>query len=94
MITDDMLHENLARAFERLPPAGTDRRRRLGAFLVGIAGALAAGTALGVLGRRRARTRGREAAMDDALDATFPASDAVAHGEGATPGPPSPRERP
>jgi hypothetical protein len=68
----------LGRTFERLDAADRGRASLLGGFLVGVAGVLAAGTLL----RRRGRSRAagaREAAIDDAVEASFPASDPPSH---------------
>lgn len=72
--------EKLGRAFEQLPPAAEGRGRLLGGFLVGVAGAVTAGTLLRRFTRRRAEAEREERALDGALEGTFPASDPPALG--------------
>jgi hypothetical protein len=71
----------LGRAFEELPEAAPSRGRLLGGFALGVAGALAAGTLLESLRRRRAARREDDAAVDRAGEDSFPASDAPAFAE-------------
>ena len=68
--------ENVGRAFARLPDTAEGRARLLGGFAAGVAGVVATGTIMRVLGRRR-EVEAREERLDRAVEDTFPASDAV-----------------
>jgi hypothetical protein len=81
----------LGRTFDDLPRPEPDPSHGLAAFLVGVGGALAAGSLLGALLRRRGARRGREAAIDAAMEDSHPASDPPSFAGGATAGRPGPR---